>query len=456
MSSNNTSLKRDLGLLAAITIVVGNMIGSGVFGLPSALAKVATPSIIISAWIVVAVGATIIALSYGNLSRFIPKAGGPVVYTEAALGKFWGYIVSLVWWVGSAVGNAAIVDLIFTQLAELIPALNFPIYKLIATLLFLWSFTYINICGVRFAGWISIVTTALKTSVFALVIILAIPHLNFDLFINNSLPSTLHGETDIFKMFSAAIALIFWAFTGLESSTMAGGEIKNPERNIQRSVVWGLIIVGVIYLLINVSLFALIPQDQLAESSSPFADAINLALGTNIGGYVINIAILISVVGALSGWILTTGRSIYAASKDKFFIASFAKVHPKYATPYVALIASGLITSIFFFLNFYSDISGNAQGLSHFVNITTVAAFINLPTYLVTIISEYVLIKKGKLKSSKTNYVRLFFAFIFSLVFIYFGIIGSIVPVIYWIISIGLLLIGLLCYPIFRKSHNQE
>ena len=145
MSSQNTSLKRDLGLLAAITIVVGNMIGSGVFGLPAALAKVATPSIIILAWVVVAIGATIIALSYGNLSRSIPKAGGPVVYTEAALGKFWGYIVSLVWWVGSAVGNAAIVDLIFTQLAQLIPALDFPVSKLIATLSILWLFTYINI-----------------------------------------------------------------------------------------------------------------------------------------------------------------------------------------------------------------------------------------------------------------------------------------------------------------------
>lgn len=456
MSSQNTSLKRDLGLVAAITIVVGNMIGSGVFGLPSALAKVATPSIIILAWVVVAIGATIIALSYGNLSRSIPKAGGPVVYTEAALGKFWGYIVSLVWWVGSAVGNAAIVDLIFTQLAQLIPVLDFPVCKLIATLSILWLFTYINICGVKFAGWISIVTTILKASVFILVVILAIPHLNFDLFRSNSLPLPLQGETDIFTMFSAAIALIFWAFTGLESSTMAGGEIKNPERNIQRSVIWGLSIVGIIYVLINISLFALIPQDQLAESSSPFADAINLALGTNVGGDIINVAILISVVGALSGWILTTGRSIYAASKDKFFIASFAKIHPKYATPYVALIASSLITSIFFFLNFYSDISGNTQGLSHFVNITTVAAFINLPTYLVTVISEYVLIRKGKMQSSRTNNVRLFLAFAFSVVFLYFGFIGSIVPVIYWIISIGLLLVGLFCYPIFRKSHLED
>lgn len=456
MSSENNSLKRDLGLVAAITIVVGNMIGSGIFGLPSQLAKVATPSIEILAWVIAAIGAIIIALSYGNLSRYIPKAGGPVVYAEAALGRFGGYAVSLVWWVGSAVGNAAIVDLIFTQLSQLIPMLDTPIYKLVITLAFLWTFTYINICGVKFAGWISIVTTFLKSSVFVVVIILAIPYFDLNVFTQEHIPVDLVSKSDVtdFTMFSAAIALIFWAFTGLESSTMAGGEIKNPEKNIQKSVIYGLIIVGVIYVLINFSLLVLLPQEKLASSESPFADAIDVALGTNIGGNVINLAILVSVVGALSGWILTTGRSIYAASADKFFIASFAKLHPKYSTPYVALIVSGIITSIFFFLNFYSDISGNTSGLSHFVNITTVAAFINLPTYLVTVISEYVLIKKGKIGTTKLNNFRLFLAVIISILFIYFGWIGSIVPPIYWIISVALLIFGLAWYPFFIKKNQ--
>lgn len=455
MSSNKPTLKRDLGLLAAISIVVGNMIGSGIFGLPSALAKVATPSIVIISWVVVAVGATMIALSYGNLSKAIPKAGGPVVYSEAAFGKLVGYIVSLVWWIGSAVGNAAIVDLVFTQIVQLVPILNNPIYKLVITLATLWFFTYINISGVKFAGWISIVTTILKTSVFFLIIILALPHFNLDLFSGQSQTYVIQGNPNTFTMFSASLALIFWAFTGLESSTMAGGEIKNPEKNIQRSVVWGLSIVGVIYVLINLSLFILVPQQQLANSESPFADAINNVTHSQSGGVIINVAILVSVTGALSGWILATGRSIYAASKDRFFISSFAKVHPKYSTPYVALIASSMITSIFFFLNFYSDIKDNREGLSHFVNITTVAAFINLPTYLVTVISELVLIKRRNISSTRINYIRIYFAIIFAVLFIYFGITGSIVPIHYWIVAGVLLLVGLCCYPIFRRSYRS-
>lgn len=455
MALQNNSLKRDLSLFAAITIVVGNMIGAGIFGLPAALARVASPVVILLAWAVAAIGVVVIALSYGNLSKSMPKTGGPVVYSEAAMGKFGGYMVSLVWWVGSSIGNAAIVDLIFTQLVQLIPWLDLPHYKLVVTLAVLWLFTYINICGVRFAGWISMVTTVLKVSVFVLVIILALSY--FDLSVFSSKASStmvVEGDRDgsLMAMFSAAIALVFWAFTGFESSTMAGGEIKNPEKNIERSIVWGLLSVGVIYILINASLLMLLPGDRLANSASPFADAINLATGTTVGGTIINIAILISVVGALSGWILASGRSIFAASKDGFFLASFAKVHSRYATPYVALIGSSVITSVFFFINFYSDISGSDESISHFVNITTIASCLFLPTYLMTIISEYILIGKGRVPSSGANYVRLLFAAMFSVLFIYFGIFCSTVPIVYWIIAIIILGVGLLFYPIFRRG----
>lgn len=453
MDSDKTSLKRDLGLITAISIVIGNMIGSGIYGLPSALAKVATPSITILAWVSVAVGAIIIALSYGNLSKSIHKAGGPVVYAEAALGHFSGYTVSLIWWVGAAIGNAAIVDLLFTTFAELVPFLKTPVYRLAITLLILWFFTYINIIGVKFAGWVSITSNVLKFIVFALVILVAIPYFNLDILVSNEIPMALADKPEVsfFTMFSAAIALLFWAFTGLESSTMAGSEIKNPEKNIQRSIILGLLIVAVIYILLNVALFALVPQSQLANSDSPFADAINKGLGGNYGKLIINFIITVSLVGTLAGWILVTARSVYAASKDKFFIQSFSKLHRKYSTPHVALIVSGLITSTFLILNFYSEVSGDQKMLSHFVNITTVAAFVNLPTYLITVISEYVLIRKGKLKSSKLNNVRIIVAMLVAAIFLYFGWIGSIVPPIYWIIAGAVLLIGLVCYPLFIR-----
>lgn len=451
MSENNNALKRDLGLIAAISIVVGNMVGSGIYGLPSELAKVASPSITLLAWVSVSVGAIIIALSYGNLSKYLPKAGGPVVYAEAAMGRFSGYAVSLIWWLAAAIGNAAIVELMFTTTVELFPGIDNPYIKLFSNLIILWFFTYINIRGVKFAGWVSMGANVLKFFVFALVILLAIPFFNTDVLISDEIPKTLADRPDVtsFSMFSTAIALMFWAYTGLESSTMAGSEIKNPEKNIQRSVIWGLVLVMLIYLSLNVSLFVLVPQEELATTESPFAIAINKGLGVNYGSYIINACILASLIGTLAGWIMATARSVYAASEDKFFIQSFSKLHVKYSTPYVALIVSGIITSIFFFLNFYYDISDSNKSLSHFVNITTVAAFINLPTFLITVIAEYILISKGKIETSIFNNIRLFIAFAVSVVFLYFGWKGSVVPPVYWYVSFIMLMLGFLCYPIF-------
>lgn len=454
MTTGNNTLKRDLGLVAAISIVIGNMVGSGIYGLPSELAKVASPSITLLAWISVSIGAIIIALSYGNLSKYIPKAGGPVVYAEAAMGRFSGYSVSLIWWLAAAIGNAAIVELMFTTIAELFPIGNDPVVKLVANLLVFWIFTYINIRGVKFAGWVSMGANVLKFFVFVLLILVAIPFFNTDILISDEIPKTLSDKSDIsvFSMFSAAIALMFWAYTGLESSTMAGSEIKNPEKNIQRSVVWGLVLVMFIYLSLNVSLFVLVPQEELAHSDSPFADAINKGLGVSYGSYIINACILASLIGTLAGWIMATARSVYAASEDKFFIQSFSKLHPKYSTPYVALIVSGVITSVFFLLNFYNDISGGDKNLSHFVNITTVAAFINLPTYLITIVSEIILIKKQRIGTTMINNVRLFIAFLTSIIFLYFGWKGSVVPPVYWYVSLVLLTVGFLCYPLFIRK----
>lgn len=458
MTENKNTLKRDLGLIAAISIVVGNMIGSGIYGLPSELSKVASPFVTLMAWVSVSIGAIIIALSYGNLSKYIPKAGGPVVYAETAMGRFSGYAVSLVWWLAAAIGNAAIVELMFTTGAELFPYINTPVNKLVVNLAVLWIFTYINIRGVKFAGWVSMGANVLKFFVFTVLILVAIPFFNTDVLVDTEIPKTLTDKPDVsvFSMFSAAIALMFWAYTGLESSTMAGSEIKNPEKNIQRSVVWGLILVMLIYLALNVSLFVLVPQDKLAASESPFADAINIGLGISYGRYIINACILASLVGTLAGWIMATARSVYAASVDKFFIQSFSKLHSKYSTPHIALIVSGAVTSIFFFLNFYNDVSETDRSLSHFVNITTVAAFINLPTYLITVISEYVLIKKKKIGTNLFNNIRLFFAFLISIVFLYFGWKGSIVPPVYWYVSFALLVVGFLCYPLFIKKIGRK
>lgn len=200
----------------------------------------------------------------------------------------------------------------------------------------------------------------------------------------------------------------------------------------------------------------LVPQSELIHSESPFADAINNGTGWTSGRFIINFIITVSLLGTMAGWVLITARSVYAASKEGFFLKSFSKLHPKYATPHIALIVSGGITSIFLFLNFYTEVYGTDEMLSQFVNITTVAAFINLPTYLVTVIAEWILIRKGVVISSKWNNIRVFVALLVSAIAIYLGWIGSIVPVIYWIVAGVVLGIGLACYPLFMQKRRSK
>ena len=148
--SNENSLKRELGLTAAIAIVIGNTIGSGIFMSPTSMALVSDPITTIIAWIITAIGSILLALSFTNLSSRFPETGGPIIYTEKAFGSFAAFLVSWLYWVGSWVGNAAIITACINYLSHFFPILqsNGLLSFLISTFI-VWGFTYINIRGVK-------------------------------------------------------------------------------------------------------------------------------------------------------------------------------------------------------------------------------------------------------------------------------------------------------------------
>ncbi|TLG73867.1 APC family permease [Culicoidibacter larvae] len=453
MESNQDKkqLKRALGLGAAISIVIGNVIGSGVFGLPSTLAQTSTPLVTVLAWITVGLGTTLIAMSYANLGTRIPKAGGPVVYAEAAFGPFAGFYVCWLWWIGSCIGNAAIVALILDNAAVFIPAItDFPIIHFLSATALIWFFTWVNFIGAKTAGWVSIVTTILKISVFIIFGIIALFHMHPEYLAQ---PSQMVMDKSFGEMFIGAVALILWAFTGLEAATLIGGEIKEPEKNIRRSTILGILSVSTIYVFVSLSIMLVYPQDSLAVSSSPFADAINAIFNTSIGGYIITGAILISVIGALTGWFLTTARSSYAASVDGFFFKQFSKVHSKFRTPYVALIASGLITNSLFVLGLF----GNDE-TSPFNYIILMASLINLPTYISTVASEWRLNKKEGRKMSPWFYVRTILALFVGITFLSFALLQTwgTIPWYYWWFGVAFVVAGIPLYYFFRRGKEPK
>lgn len=212
----------------ATMLVCGNMIGSGVFMLPATLAQVSGPLATIIAWIITTIGSILIAISFANLGSKYPATGGAYQYTKEAFGEFTGFLSAWLYWNGSWIGNAAIIVALSSYSASIIPALQNPLASIIYTSSLLWIFTILNIVGVKEAGKIQTFATVFKIAFFGVFIIAAF--LNFDKI--NLMPLMPEGKG--LSTIPLAATSTLWAFVGLESSTVTAGEIRDPEKMLER------------------------------------------------------------------------------------------------------------------------------------------------------------------------------------------------------------------------------
>lgn len=344
----NGKLKRDLGLWAATAIVIGNMIGSGVFTAPQSLAATSNPTSSIIAWIITSVGSLFLALVFAKLGSLYPRSGGPIVYSRLAYGEFAAFLIAWTFWIGMWVGNAAIITAVVRYLTIFFPVLGTNgLLAFIVSSSILWLFTLINLKGVKEAGFVGIVTTVAKISVLIVVIIVAFWGFSFDNFHTVSSPK-LSG----FGSIPVAVAITLWSYIGLESASVTGGEIKNPARNIRLSTILGFSITAIIYILISFAAMGAMPQSELANSTAPMSDIINRITGGTWGGWFMALGVIVAAGGATSGWILTTARSSFAAGEEKLFPSFFARVHKRFSTPSVSLIISGVLANVLLSLNY--------------------------------------------------------------------------------------------------------
>lgn len=377
-------LKRNLGLGAATAIVIGNMIGSGIFTAPQSLAASANPSSSIIAWIITAIGSLFLALVFAHLGSLYPRSGGPIVYTKMVYGDFAAFLIAWTFWIGMWVGNAAIITAIVRYLTTF-----FPVIKESGMLAFfissgiLWIFTFINLKGVKEAGFVGVVTTIAKIAVLVVIIIVALMGFNVEHLKAASSP-TLEG----FSTIPVAVAITLWSFIGLESASVTGGEISNPKRNIKLSTIIGFVVTAFIYIITSISVMGTVPQSQLATSPAPMSDVINSVTGGTWGGWFIAIGVIIAAGGATSGWILTTARSSYAAGEQGLFPTFFAKVHPRFATPHVSLIISGVLANLLLVLNYVLSLTAAFD----FMILLATLAF--MPAYSFTAAAQVILTSK--------------------------------------------------------------
>ena len=363
-------LKRSLGLWMATALVVGNMVGSGIFLLPASLAGEAGPVSVI-AMLLTGVGAMLLAGVFATLGRAYPRTGGPYAYTRKAFGDFAGFLTAWGYWIAAWVGNAAIAIAFVGYLGVYWDKPNDSnLTAILVAVGLIWLLTAVNVLGTRESGWVQLVTTILKFVPLALVGLLGLLWIQSD----NLTPFAPESGGD--WHIGAAATLALWAFIGLESATIPAEEVKDPERTIPRATIIGTGITVVVYAIATFAIMGILAQETLAASGSPFADA----AGEMWGGSwdkVIALVAMISTLGALNGWILLQGRIPLAAAEDGLFPKQFAQVSGTRRTPVTALVVSSVLLTVLVFMNYSS--SGTIVDL--FTDIVLLATLTTLVPY---------------------------------------------------------------------------
>jgi APA family basic amino acid/polyamine antiporter len=339
------SAKNKLGLWTSTSLVVGNMIGAGVFLMPAALASYGSISLL--GWVFSAIGAFLLAKVFANLSKMLPDVtGGPYAYTHHSLGNFAGFLVAWGYYIAVACASAAIAISFVSALSSFFPVLASNRLADISTALgTIWFLAWINTRGITASGKVQLLTTVLKLIPLLLVAVGGL----FFIRLENFHPFNNTG-TSTFAAITTSASFTFYAFVGVECATIPAGSVINPQKTIPRATMLGLFITTLVYILGSISIMGIIPPGQLLHSIAPYADAAVIMWGEH-ARYWVSAGVAIAAFGALNGWTLIQGQVPYAIAREKLFPAAFSKKN-SLGVPYVGILVSSTLVSIFIGMNY--------------------------------------------------------------------------------------------------------
>ena len=420
---------RELGLWTSTALVVGNMVGSGVFLLPASLAAYGGISLV--GWLFTSAGALLLALSFSRMSRSLPRAGGPYAYSRDAFGDFAGFLVAWGYWIAIFVGNAAIAVGFVGYVAFFFPSLSLhPPLAVAVALAAIWILTWTNARGVREAGMVQLVTMVLKLLPLLALGLLGIFYLDPTHF----QPFDLSGGSPLGSV-TATATLTLWAFIGLESATVPAESVKDPEQTIPRATVAGTLTAAVIYIVSTAAVLGIVPPAALAVSTAPFAEAAAIVWG-RWASWVVAAGAAISAFGALNGWILLQGQVPMAAARDGLFPARFARLSSR-GTPVFGLVVSSILVTLLMAMNL-------TRGLvEQYTLIIKLATLTTLVPYVFSAAAEGRVIMRQRMKGAPLPRGR---TLLTALAFLYalWAVGGSGEETVYW--GFLLLLAGLPVY----------
>ncbi len=366
-----TELKRELGIWAAMAIVIGTVIGSGLFLVPQTMVQsVGTGGYVMLVFVVGGLLSLAGALSYAELGAAMPGAGGEYVYLTEAYGPVWGFLYG--WtqmWVAKSGSIATLATAFFEYMATFRPDLEKVFYTIplpigehgaplplkygqILAMVLILFLGLINYFGVKAGGDVQVVMTAIKVGAIGVVIVAGLMY-------RNAGTATAHAQTPLAPLtaagFFAALVAALWAYDGWNNVSMVASEVKHPQRYLPLALIGGTLAVMVLYLLANTAYFHVLSAAEVGANKRVAAAMMQRVFG-GWGASAVSVAVMISIFAALNGSILSGSRVPYALARDGIFFRSFATVHPRFATPSVSILGLSLWAAVLVFSGRYDQL----------------------------------------------------------------------------------------------------
>jgi APA family basic amino acid/polyamine antiporter len=362
--AERTELVKGLGVYGATSVVAGTMVGTAIFVVPSLMLRdVGTPWMVVVVWAFAGVLSLFGALGYAELGAAIPEAGGEYVYLHRAYGPIMGFLYGWTqFFVAKTASIAAIATGFVIYLSYFFPSLNDVLWRaplsvaghsamlqltglqISATVLIL-LLSILNVLGVRRSGAVQTVFTASKLVVLALLIVLGLA-LGQGSFAHFQTAVQSSSQVSFISAFGVATVSALWAYDGWNNLSMVAGEVKSPQRNMPRALIFGSLLVIGVYLLTNIAYFHVLSPAEAVGTNTIAANAARHFLGT-AGGAFVAVGVMISAFATLNGSILAGSRIPYAQARDGLFPQALAGVHPRFRTPAAAILAQAVIAGLF-------------------------------------------------------------------------------------------------------------
>ncbi|MBZ5598822.1 MAG: amino acid permease [Acidobacteriia bacterium] len=357
-ASTRPELARDLGVSHASAVVVGTIIGSGIFLVPAEMMQsVGSAKLVYLAWLAGGLLSFFGALTYAELGAMKPQAGGEYVYVRDAYGPLAGFLYAWTWFVIAKPASIATVTIglvrilgtfsVFAFFSKDIFTVPFAVsYGQLVAITATVLISLLNYIGIKKAGEFQLVFTVLKVAIILGIVVIGFGY-------SSGAWSNFAGSYSAAKGgiagFMAALVAALWAYDGWNDLNMVAGEVRQPERNIPIALILGVATVGALYMLVNAAVQYVLPASAIAASPRPASDAIGLVLGS-FGASIVSAGMAISMLVTLNGTTMSGARVPFAVARDRYFFSALAEVHPRFHTPSMAIIVQAVLAIILLLL----------------------------------------------------------------------------------------------------------